>query len=68
MFLVSLRHLTSSTIRKKVKNKYNEISEKLIGINEYLLKIGIPQQEEFKNEENYKIFINKFVKLLKSHN
>ena len=68
MFLVGLRHLTSSTIRKEVKNKYNEISEKLIGINEYLLKIGIPQQEEFKNEKNYKIFINKFVEMLKFHN
>jgi hypothetical protein len=68
MFLVSIRHLTSLTINKKVKNKYNEISNNLIGINEYLLKIGIQQQEELKNEKNYKIFINKFVEMLKSHN
>lgn len=68
MFLVGLRHLTSSTIRKEVKSKYNEISNKLIGVNEYLLKIGIQQQEEFRNEKNYKIFINKFVEMLRSHN
>lgn len=68
MFLVGLRHLTSSTIKKEIKNKYNKISENITGINEYLLKLGIPQQKEFKNDKNYKIFINKFVKLLKSYN
>lgn len=67
MFLVSLRHLTSSTIRKEVKSKYDSIKNNLYGINEYLLKLGIPQQEELKNEKNYKIFINKFVKMLKPH-
>jgi hypothetical protein len=68
MFLVSLRHLTKSTISKEMKNKYNTIYNNLIGVNEYLLRLGIPQQEEFENEENYKIFINKFVKMLKQHN
>lgn len=68
MFLVSLRHLTSSTIKKEIKNKYKEIFNNLIGINEYLIILGIPQQDEFKNEKNYKIFVNKFVNMLKSHN
>jgi hypothetical protein len=68
MFLVGLRHLTAKTIRQTVKNKYNEIKDNLIGINEYLTILGIPQQKEFENEKNYKIFINKFVRLLKSHN
>jgi len=68
MFLVGLRHLTNLTIKKEIKNKYCSINNNLIGINEYLLKLGIPQQKEFKNEENYKIFINKFIKLLKPHN
>jgi hypothetical protein len=68
MSLVSLRHLSSSTIRNDVKNKYDDICNNLLGVNEYLLKLGISQQKEFLSEENYKIFINKFVKLLKQHN
>ena len=68
MFLVCLRHLTKSTIIKKIKNKYIDIYDNLLGINEYLLNIGIPQQKEFENEENYRKFINKFVGLLKFHN
>lgn len=65
MYLVSLRHLMSQTIRKDIKNKYYKISNNLLDINEYLTKLGIPQQKEFANEKNYKIFINKFVGMLK---
>lgn len=67
MFLVGVRHLATNTIRKNVKNKYNEISDNLVGINEYLTTF-VPQQKEFKNEENYKVLINKIVKMLKLHN
>ena len=68
MYLVSLRHLTTNTINKCIKNKYNEINDNLVGVNEYLIDLGIPQQTEFENEINYKIFINKFIKMLKFDN
>ena len=64
MFLVCLRHLCASSIRKDVRNKYTKIIDNLVGVNEYLRQLGISQQHELENEENYKIFINKFVRML----
>lgn len=66
MFLVGLRHLNKKTIRDDVKNKYSQIDENLVGINEYLLKLGLPQQPELASEKSYKILINKFITALKT--
>lgn len=51
-----------------IKSKKSIKNDKSICFDVYLLKLGIPQQKELETEENYKIFINKFVKMLKSHN
>jgi hypothetical protein len=59
-----LKMLIEKTV-ENVKNKYCEISDNLIGVNEYIMKLGIPRREEFENEKSYKIFINKFVRMLK---
>jgi hypothetical protein len=68
MFLVGLRHLNKSTIRHEIANKYELIHDNLVGLNEYILALGISQQSEFECEDAYKIFINKFVNMLKQHN
>jgi len=68
MFLVGLRYINIRDMTSKILYKYKKISKNLVGINEYLSKLGIKTQKEFKNEKNYKKFLNKFVELLKYHN
>lgn len=67
MFLVSLRHLSAFTIRNDIKSKYKNIGGRLVGINEYLSELGIPQQNELSCENSYKAMLNKFVGMLKHH-
>lgn len=68
MFLVSLRHLSRATISNVIMRKYDDICHHILGINEYLTTLGVPQQIEFACELNYKKFLNKFVSMLKTHN
>ncbi len=66
MFLVSIRHLNKDTINNGIKSKYKTINDNLVGLNEYILQLGIEQQKEFKNEKKYKQFLNNVVLMLKN--
>jgi len=51
-YLVGLRYINKEIIPKYIKNKYVEEDLELIGINDYLLELGIKYKIE--NEEKYK--------------
>jgi hypothetical protein len=55
MYLVSIRHYTNKIIPKTIINKYNNIKDNVIGINEYLTYLSITKQF---NEKEYKYIIN----------
>lgn len=58
MYLVGIRYYTKDIIPKIILNKYNNIKEHVIGINEYLYNLNC--DIKFDND-SYQIFINKIV-------
>lgn len=56
MFLLGLRYVDISYCPKNIKNKYRDIEENLVGINEYM-KI-LDTHIQFETEEQYSQFIN----------
>ena len=56
MFLLGLRYVDISFCPKNIKNKYREIEENLVGINEYMKILNT--HIHFETEEQYSQFIN----------
>lgn len=56
MKLLSNRHYTTENIPDFIRRKYEPILDNLIGVNEYLVLLGVDYQ--FENEEKYKEKIN----------
>jgi hypothetical protein len=56
MFLLGLRYMDISLCPKNIKNKYKDIEENLVGINEYMQTLDT--QIHFKTVDQYSQFIN----------
>jgi hypothetical protein len=60
MFLVSLRHYAKEIIPHNICNRYINLNDKLVGINEYLNALSI--LIKFNNENEYKLLLNLLAK------
>lgn len=58
MFLVGTRYYSKHIIPPIIMNKYKDIQEHVVGVNEYLSTFGI---DLFQDETHYKIFVNDVV-------
>jgi hypothetical protein len=58
MFLVGTRYYSKRIIPPIIMNKYKDIQDNVIGVNEYLHAFGI---DPFEDETHYKIFVNDVV-------
>lgn len=58
MFLVGTRYYSKDIIPPIIMNKYKDIQEHVVGVNEYLNTFGI---DAFQDETEYKIFVNDVV-------
>lgn len=57
MCLVGLRYYSKSILPRTIKNKFMMIDDNLCGMNDYLEILGL-ENLSFKDEEQYKYFIN----------
>jgi len=56
MFLLGVRYYERSQIPKIITQKYSDIDENVVGMNDYFTALGVPLQ--FEGEEDYKQFLN----------
>lgn len=56
MFLVGIRYFSKIIMPSVILKKYSNISDKLVGVNDYFHNLGI--NELFIDENDYKIFLN----------
>lgn len=61
MFLVCGRYLSKNDIPKNIVNKFSNITENVVGVNEYLCNLGIVNTT-FEKYETYKNFLNYLTK------
>lgn len=59
MYLLGLRYFNKSIVPKIITNKYTEIAENLVGVNDYFEELGLAGSAHlFEDEPTYREFLN----------